>query len=114
MKKKLSLLLVLAMAVSCVPATSFAATTNRLSKTVSSKKDLVTSVANCPYITFEDKGDTVDAQTFMATLTNAEWLESEMTPANGVAKFQKITAKEAIITLNGVTDTSEIKTLRGN
>ena len=69
MKKKLALLLVAAMTVTAIPATSFAGTTNRVSKVVTAQVDDHISTS----ITFEDKGDTTKYEQITATLTNAEW-----------------------------------------
>lgn len=69
MKKKLALLLVAAMTVTAIPATSFAGTTNRVSKVVTAQVDDHISTS----ITFEDKGDTTEYEQITATLTNAEW-----------------------------------------
>lgn len=69
MKKKLALLLVAAMTVTAIPATSFAGTTNRVSKVVTAQVDDHIETT----LTLEDKGDTTDYEQFTITLTNAEW-----------------------------------------
>lgn len=69
MKKKLALLLVAAMTVTAIPATSFAGTTNRVAKVVTAQVDDIINTS----ITFEDKGDTTNNEQITVTLTNAEW-----------------------------------------
>ena len=74
MKKKLALLLVAAMTVTAIPATSFAGTTNRVAKVVTAQVDDIIETS----ISFEDKGDTTKEEQITVTLTNAEWDEAKM------------------------------------
>lgn len=74
MKKKLALLLVAAMTVTAIPATSFAGTTNRVAKVVTAQVDDIIETA----LTFEGKGDTTNKEQITVTLTNAEWDEAKM------------------------------------
>lgn len=74
MKKKLALLLVAAMTVTAIPATSFAGTTNRVAKVVTAQVDDIIETS----ISFEDKGDTSKEEQITVTLTNAEWDEAKM------------------------------------
>ena len=100
MKRKLALLLVAAMTVACVPATSFAASTNRISKVVVGQVDDKTNTKDVN-LTFEDKGDFTanDIVEFTATLANAEFdfdaYKSSSNPQ--IYSVTKITAKEALV-----------------
>ena len=88
MKKKLALLLVAAMTVTAIPATSFAGTTNRVAKVVTAQVDKTIETS----ITFEDKGDTTGNEQITVTLTNAEW---DYDALNGKADGDNTDAIEA-------------------
>lgn len=98
MKRKLALLLVAAMTVACVPATSFAASTNRISKVVVGQVDDKTNTKDVN-LTFEDKGDFTanDIVEFTATLANAEFDFDAYKSNPAVYSVTKITAKEALV-----------------
>ena len=105
MKKKLALLLVAAMTVTAIPATSFAGTTNRVAKVETAQVDEKINT----YITFEDKGDTTNEEQITVTLTNAEWdynnLPSSFTPEDSsedikAAKEKLDAAKKALENLD--------------
>lgn len=82
MKKIISLALALAMTVALVPATAFAATDMKVSRTVTGEADDELTT-NAPILTLEADGDFKDAvQDFEIQLTNAEWAEK----ANGTLK----------------------------
>ena len=103
MKKKLALLLVAAMTVTAIPATSFAGTTNRVAKVVTVKEDAEIDTK----ITFEDKGDITDKEQITVTLTNAEWDEDAMKALSSEGATDAVAAaKKALDEAKAAKDTA--------
>jgi copper amine oxidase-like protein len=90
MKKKLSLLLVLALVISLVPMSVFAATDNGVNKVVKAKKDAKLTTG-APELRIENDDNHMEAdETIILELTNAEWL------ANDDDFFGKSTLEETV------------------
>ncbi|WP_053954760.1 copper amine oxidase N-terminal domain-containing protein [Inediibacterium massiliense] len=92
MKRKLSLLLVLALMVSLVPMSAFAATDNSMSKVPQIKDDYkFTDKTTAPQLKIEEKSDdefgsATTKQVFRMKLDNAEWLDdSDLTSGDFAA-----------------------------
>lgn len=124
MKRKLALLLAGAMVVTAVPMTSFASSENKISKVVSGKEDVEYKLEDGCYLFLKTKGDfSANGDTFILTLTNAEWnmdydnnnegkydaaaLKKVGTITDaGTAEvsYKKLTAKQAMFTAKGMVE----------
>jgi hypothetical protein len=77
MRKKLALLLVLALIVSMVPMSVFAASKNTVSKVVKVKDDAYLNDDDVPYVKIKnDSNDFANDEIFRLKLETAEWLEN--------------------------------------
>ena len=127
MKKFISLALTLAMVVSMVPMTAFAASDNRITGSATKENDVWLTYKEAPKLVLEnDRGDWNDEMTFELTLENAEFKYSSTTGTDdgdalgmgitytnsandtndaygdGYVKVVKKTADTAVFTVKGV------------
>lgn len=111
MKKKLALLLAGVMALSMVPMTAFAKTTNRISNVVvASVDDTLTTDAPVLKMYGDDLEAGMTTQAFQLTLTNAEWndlttLEATLAAQATSVAVTQLTAKSIVVEVSDVTNT---------
>lgn len=111
MKKKLALLLAGVMALSMVPMTAFAKTTNRISNVVvASVDDTLTTDAPVLKMYGDDLETGMTTQAFQLTLTNAEWndlttLEATLAAQATSVAVTQLTAKSIVVEVSDVTNT---------
>ena len=94
MRKKLAAVLAAAMIASVMPMTAFAASTNRVTKTVSVKEDSTIKGVSAPELVIDLKDDLAKDEAFYLELENAEWADQ--------AAFDAVTVTPAGISFKRV------------
>lgn len=98
MKKKLALLLAGVMALSMVPMTAFAQSTNRVTNVVVDSVDTVLTLGNAPELKlYGDDLDSATTEAFRLDLTNATWEVDALKAALPTYEITKLTSKSIVV-----------------